>query len=115
MRAWATLTRTGALHIVAVNPSSSDAARVTVAPRGAGAPPATLRLLRAPGLRARRGVSLAGRAIGADGRLYGRDSAVPVVQVGGRWELTLPPASAGLLSEASGIHRRHQRKHKARS
>ncbi len=115
VRAWATLARTGALHIVAVNPSSSDAARVTVAPRGAGARPATLRLLRAPGLRARRGVSLAGRAIGADGRLHGRESAVPVVQVGGRWEFTLPPASAGLLSEASGIHRRHQRKHKARS
>ncbi|MGZ4271585.1 MAG: hypothetical protein ACXVSX_20560, partial [Solirubrobacteraceae bacterium] len=98
-----------------VNPRSSLAARVTGAPRGAGARPATLRLLRAPGLRAHRGVSRAGRAIGADGRLHGRDGAVPVVEVGGRWEFTLPPASAGLLSEASGIRDRHQRKHKARS
>jgi hypothetical protein len=114
VRAWATLTRTGALRVVAVNPSASMAARVTVAPRGAGARPATLRLLRAPGLRARRGVSLAGRAIGADGRLHGRDSAVPVIQVGGGWRFTLPPASAGLLSEASGIHGRHERKHEAR-
>ena len=95
VRVWATLTRTGTLHVVAVNPSSSNAARVTVAPRGAGARPATLRFMRAPGLRARRGVSLAGRAIGADGRLHGRYRAVTVVPVAGAGSSPCrPPAPA---------------------
>ncbi len=115
VRVWATLTRTGTLHVVAVNPSSSNAARVTVAPRGAGARPATLRFMRAPGLRARRGVSLAGRAIGADGRLHGRYRAITVVPVAGRWQFTLPPASAGLLSEASRIDGGGERQHETRS
>ena len=115
VRAWATLARAGGVRIVAVNPSSSKAARVTVTLRGVGARPATLQLLRAPGLRARRGVSLAGRAIGADGRLHGRDRSAPVVPVAGGWRFILPPASAGLLSSASWIHGGHERQHKARS
>jgi hypothetical protein len=65
--------------------------------------------MRAPGLRARRGVSLAGRAIGADGRLHGRDGATPVVVLAGRWQFTLPPASAALLSGGSRIPGGHER------
>ena len=84
---------------VAVNPSVMQTARVTVTVRGAVARAAVLRLLRAPRLNARHGVSFGGRAVGADGRLHGRDRPVPVVQVGGGWRFTLPPASAGLLSE----------------
>jgi hypothetical protein len=103
VRAWATLTRSGGLRVVAVNPSSAKAARVTVALRGAGARPAVLRLMRAPGLRARRGVSLGGRAIGADGRLHGRERASAVVPIAGRYAITLPPASAGLLSTAPAV------------
>jgi hypothetical protein len=71
--------------------------------------------MRAPGLRARRGVSLAGRAIGADGRLHGRYRAITVVPVAGRWQFTLPPASAGLLSEASRIDGGGERQHETRS
>jgi hypothetical protein len=115
VRAWATLTRAGGVRVVAVNPSSARAARLTVAVRGADARPATLRLMRARGLRARRGVSLAGRAIGADGRLHGRDHALAVVPVAGRWRFTLPPASAALLSDGSRIHGGHERQHEARS
>jgi hypothetical protein len=89
--------------VIAVNPSSSSTARVTVALRGAGARPAVLRLMRAPGLRARHGVSLGGRTIGADGRLHGRDRATPVVPAAGRYAFSLPPASAGLLSTASRV------------
>jgi hypothetical protein len=103
VRAWATLTRSGGLRVVAVNPSSTNAARVTVAVRGASTRPAVLRLMRAPGLRAQGGVSLGGRAIGADGRLHGRDRAAPVVRIAGRYAFRLPPASAGLLSSASGV------------
>jgi hypothetical protein len=103
VRAWATLTRSGGLRVIAVNPSSSSTARVTVALRGAGARPAVLRLMRAPGLRARHGVSLGGRSIGADGRLHGRDRAAPVVPAAGRYAFSLPPASAGLLSTASRV------------
>jgi hypothetical protein len=114
VRAWATLTPAGGVRLVAVNPSSMQAARVTVTVRGAGARAAVLRLLRAPGLNARHGVSFGGRAVGADGRLHGRDRPVPVVRVGGGWRFALPPASAGLLSEASGIQGRHERKHEAR-
>jgi hypothetical protein len=76
---------------------------VTVAVRGASARPAVLRLMRAPGLRARHGVSLGGRAIGADGRLHGRDRAAPVVPIAGRYAFTLPAAGAGLLSVASDV------------
>jgi hypothetical protein len=101
VRAWATLTRSGGLRVVAVNPSSTSAARVTVAVRGATARPAVLRLMRAPGLRAQHGISLGGRAIGADGRLHGRDRAAAVVPAAGRYAFSLPPASAGLLSTAS--------------
>ena len=99
VRAWGTLTRAGGVRVVAVNPSSTEAARVTVALRGAGARPAVLRILRAPGLHARGRVSLAGRVIGADGRMHGRDRGVRVVPVGGRWRFELPPASAALLSD----------------
>jgi hypothetical protein len=109
VRAWATLSGAGGVRVVAVNPSTATAARVTVALRGAGAQPAVLRLMRAPGLRARRGVSLAGRAIGADGRLHGRDGATPVVVLAGRWQFTLPPASAALLSGGSRIPGGHER------
>jgi hypothetical protein len=108
VRAWATLTRAGGVRVVAVNPSATNAVRVSVALRGAGARPAMLRLMRAPGLRARRGISLAGRAIGADGRLHGRDRAVPVVPVAGRWRFSLPAASAALLSDGSRIDGGHQ-------
>jgi hypothetical protein len=104
VRAWATLTRSGGLRVVAVNPSPAKAARVTVALRGARARPAVLRLLRARGLRARHGVSLGGRAIGADGRLHGRDRAAPVVPIAGRYVIRLPAASAGLLSTASPVN-----------
>jgi hypothetical protein len=102
VRAWATLTRAGGLRVVAVNPSSTSAARVTVAVRGASARAAVLRLMRAPGVGAPGGVSLGGRAIGADGRLHGRDRTAPVVRIAGHYAFRLPPASAGLLSTASG-------------
>jgi hypothetical protein len=98
VRAWATLTRAGGLRVIAVNPSSANAARVTVAVRGASARRAVLRLMRAPGLRARHGVSLGGRTIGADGRLRGRDRAAPVVPAAGRYAFTVPPAGAAPLS-----------------
>jgi hypothetical protein len=58
--------------------------------------------MRAPGVGAPGGVSLGGRAIGADGRLHGRDRTAPVVRIAGRYAFRLPPASAGLLSTASG-------------
>jgi hypothetical protein len=115
VRAWATLTRSGRLRVVAVNPSATTAARVTIALRGAGARPAVLRLMRAPGLHARRGVSLGGRAIGADGRLHGRDRATPLLPIAGRYAFTLPASSAGLLSAGSRVDGRLERQHEARS
>lgn len=119
VRAWATLTRAGQLRVVAVNPSSGHAARVTIAVRDAGAQRAALRLLRAPGLRARDAISIGGRAIGGDGRLHGRDRAVPVVPVAGRYTFTLPAASGALLTGAppirSRVASRHKRQDEARS
>jgi hypothetical protein len=103
VRAWATLGRSGGLRVVAVNPSSANAARVTVALRGTTARPAVLRLMRAPGVGARHGISLGGRTIGADGRLHGRDRAATVVPAAGRYAFSLPPASAGLLSTGSRV------------
>jgi hypothetical protein len=104
--AWATLTRSGHVRVVMVNPSASRSARVTIALRGAG--PAVLRLMRAPGLDARRAVSLGGRTVGADGRLHGRDRAAPILPTAGRYRFTLPAASAGLLSAASRVDRGHE-------
>jgi hypothetical protein len=126
VRAWATLARGGGgVHVVAVNPSAGNAARVTVTLRGLASHPAALRLMRAGGLHARGGVSLAGRVIGADGRLHGRDRAMRVVPVAGRYAFRLPAASAGLLTVASRtssrahhrswVHRRRKRQHEARS
>jgi hypothetical protein len=102
VRAWATLTRAGGVRVVAINPSAGTAP-VTVAVRGAAARPAALRLMRAPGLQARGAVTLGGRAIGADGRLHGRERASAVVPIAGRYAVMLPPASAGLLSTASAV------------
>ena len=115
VRAWATLTRSAGVRVLAINPSAASAARVTVAVRGAGARPAVLRLMRAPGLEATRGISLGGRTIGADGRLHGRDRAAPVVLAAGRYTFTLPAATAALLSSASRVDGGHQRQHEARS
>lgn len=103
VHAWATLTPAGGVHVVVVNASASKAARVTVALRGAGARQAALRLMRAPGLLARGAVTLGGRAVGADGRLHGRDRAVRVVPIAGRYAFALPAASAGLLTVAPRI------------
>jgi hypothetical protein len=116
VHAWATLTRIGGVHLVVVNAS---AARVIVALRGAGARHAALRLMRGPGLLAHAGVTFAGRAIGADGRLHGRDRAVAIAPRAGRYTFALPAASAGLVTVAppigSRVDSRRERQHEARS
>jgi hypothetical protein len=114
VRAWATLTRSGRVRVVAINPSAARAAHVTIALRGAGSGPVVLRLMRAPGLHARSGISLGGRAIGADGKLHGRDRAARIAPIAGRYALTLPAASAALLSGASRIDGGHERQHETR-
>ena len=105
VRVWATLTRTGGWHRRR-GPLPRNAARVTVAPRGARARPATLRVLRAAPQRLARAPRQQ-RDRHESGQLRGRYRAITVRPCRRALAAPLPPASAGLLSEAS--HRRWRR------
>jgi hypothetical protein len=88
---------------------------MTIAVHGIRVRPALLRLMRAPGLHARRAVSLGGRIIGTDGRLRGPDRTTLVVPVARRYDFVLPAASAGLLSGGSRVDGRLERQDEAGS
>jgi hypothetical protein len=80
------------------SPTRTRYARVELAhTRG----PAALTLLRAPSLTARTGVTLGGQTFGAStqtGRLGGRPQVAELARAPGGYVVSIPPASAALLS-----------------
>lgn len=96
---WAVRTPQGQTHVVITNPGSSTAS-VTIHAPGAGAN-ATVETLRTSsgGLSAQTGVTLAGQAISpATGKLTGRLVTSTVRARSGAYTITVPAASAQILS-----------------
>lgn len=100
LRSWATIGPDGNTRLVLINDSGREPLTIAVAaPRSVRS--ARLERLRAPGLRAPSGVSLAGQSFGAKtatGRLTGAFAASTLHQVQRRYVVRLPPASAALVT-----------------
>lgn len=105
LRTWATRGPRGTVRVVLINESPDQRLTLAVRPPGlAGRAPAgsaTLELLEAPRLTATSGVRLAGQSYGSvtsTGRLAGRRRTTSVERVRGRYVISLPAASAALLT-----------------
>jgi hypothetical protein len=99
-RVWATRGADHLVRVVVINDNIGSSARVLVRnPAGYGRRPGTLDLLRASGAYATDDVTLGRRSFGrtTTGKL-GRPVTSAVVRRGGGYAVTLPPASAGLLT-----------------
>jgi hypothetical protein len=99
-RVWATLGTDHLVRVLVINDNIDSSARVQVRnPGGYGRRPGTLELLRASGAYATSGVTLGGAGFGrtATGKLRSPVTHA-VVRRAGAYAVTLPPASAGLLT-----------------
>ncbi len=103
--AWGTLTTKGATHLVLINESAAQPATVTIRVPGTPGdrlPPAWVQRLEAPGgLTATGGVTLGGTAIASQtttGTLERPPSATAVAPVAGTYAVSVPPASAALVT-----------------
>jgi hypothetical protein len=103
-RVWATLGRDHLVRVLVINDSIGAGARVLVHnPPDYGRRPGTLELLRARSAYATHGLSLGGRSFGATTTGALRPPITRSVhRRGGVYAVTLPPASAGLLTLARG-------------
>jgi hypothetical protein len=97
VRAWAARAPDGQVRVVLTDPDPSRAAVVALRVPGARGR-ATLMRLRAPGLAAHAGVTLAGQSVGPDGTLTGRRREFGVGTSRGRYVIRLPAASAALVT-----------------
>ena len=103
-RVWATRGTDHLVRVLVINDNLGSSARVLVHnPAGYGRRPGTLELLRASGAYATSGVTLGGRSFGrtTTGTLRPPVTSVVSRRAGG-YAVTLPPASAGLLTLAPG-------------
>lgn len=101
LRAWATLGPDRLIKVVVINDSLTSATRTTVrVPAGYASHPGAIERLRAPSAYATDGVTLGGQSFGAATTTGGLPS--PIAQTvspgGGTYPVTLPPASAALLT-----------------
>jgi hypothetical protein len=104
VKLWATVAPDKTIRVVAINESSSTRSIVLRPPSGA-AGPATVELMQAPSLDATTGVTLGGQSFGAStttGVLPGPPATTPLSPVSGEYSLTLPPASAAMLTWPRG-------------
>ncbi|HWF24264.1 MAG TPA: glycosyl hydrolase family 79 C-terminal domain-containing protein, partial [Solirubrobacteraceae bacterium] len=103
VNAWATRGPDGAVRIVLTNDATAGARTVTIrAPALKG--PSTLERLEAPSAAATQGVTLGGQSFGAQtttGQLAGPSTLTFLKPAAGSYVLTLPPASAALLTLAA--------------
>jgi hypothetical protein len=100
LRAWATRAADGTVHVVVINDSLDDTRPVTVSVAGQSAS-ALLTRLSAPGVKATGPVTIGGQSFGAStetGRLAGMASTTHVRAGRSGYALTLPPASAVMLT-----------------
>ena len=98
VKAWATLDGAGSLRVVALHRGVGGPADLDLHVPGRG--PAHIARLRAPSLDARTGVSLGGSTFdgSTDGRPRGDAGSERVDPAGGTYRLSVPPASAALLT-----------------
>ena len=102
VRTWATKGTDGAIRVVLINDSTAQARTVTLRAPALGGPSALERLL-APSARATQGVTLGGLSFGAEtatGQLAGTPTLTPVTPTGGQYVISMPAASAALLTIA---------------
>jgi hypothetical protein len=100
LRAWATRARDRTIRVVLIN-EGTRARDVTIRAASATAKSGTLERLRAPGLPARDGVTLAGQDFGAStstGRMVGRRQLVAVAPNTGGYAFRVPAGSAAMLT-----------------
>ena len=102
VNAWATRAPNGDVRVVLIDDDTAHARAVAVRiPRSSGPGPATLERLQAPSARASQGVTLGGQGFGSEtatGLLAGPSGLTFVKSVGGEYLVTLPAASAALLT-----------------
>jgi len=106
VKVWATLARGRTVRVVLINESSATRALALRAPSGA-AGTATVELLQAPALDAATGVVLGGQSFGpstATGVLPGPPATTTVSPSSGKYSVTLPPASAAMLTWVPASH-----------
>ncbi len=97
VRAWATRARDGTIRITLINDDQAAAHRLAVqVPQARG--PASLERLIAPSAGATSGVTLAGQSFSKTGQLGGPLRITTITPTGGDYRLSLPPASAALLT-----------------
>jgi hypothetical protein len=99
VRAWATRAADGTVRITLINDDAAAAQRVAVKVSGAQSPATVVRLL-APSATATSGVTLAGQTFGGTthGELAGPIVKTTVDSASGGYPMSLPPASAALLT-----------------
>ncbi len=100
VRAWATRAPDGTVHVVLINESTTQSRTVAVRVPGSGGP-GTLERLLAGSISSRTGVTLGGRTFGTattTGTLAGRSTVTRVSRTGRGYVVTLPRASAAMLT-----------------
>jgi hypothetical protein len=100
VKIWATRSTTSRIRVVLINKSTSSSANVQLTVPSSGGS-ASLEWLRASSVSARKGITLGGQGFGtstASGTLR-RLRTTPIVASGGVYTISLPPASAVLLTQ----------------
>jgi hypothetical protein len=101
IRAWATRAADGTTRVVLINMAASGTRTLTVRLKGATGTATVERLTAPGGVGAKTGVTLGGRSYGSStstGILAGTPTSTPTAGVDGRYRVTLPAASAALLT-----------------
>ena len=102
LSAWATKATDGQIRVVLIN-KSLDQTQVVRVRLSSPAGPAALERLQAPSAGATSGVTLGGHGFGAEtatGRLAGSSAGTPVTPTSRGYRISLPPASAAMLTLA---------------
>jgi hypothetical protein len=105
VRAWATRAPNGEVRVVLINDATAGSRLVKVRIPSIGGP-ASLERLKAPSAQAQGGVTLGGQGFGlktSTGLLAGTPAATSVTPVAGAYVVSLPAASAAMLTLTGGV------------
>jgi hypothetical protein len=104
LKVWATSDRSGRIRVALINKDTANGYQVQLQVPGADtAGQATVERLTAPSVGSTGGVTLGGQTFGSQtrtGTLPGPPRTDPALPVGGSYSITVPPASAALLTQA---------------
>lgn len=104
VKVWATVAPDGTIRVVLINLGATSQPVLLATPPGAAGPAAVEQLL-APDLAATSGVTLGGRSFGPTGVLTGQRQATTVRSVAGDYPITLPAASAAMLTWKAAVYK----------